>query len=94
MQRIRWDKVGRVTLLVVLAVVMGLYVGQGLSLLSVKSQADQQRAIVERLAKQNRQLERQQQALNNPATIQADARELGMVLPGERPYVVTGLPGR
>ena len=94
MQRIRWDKVGRVTLLVVLAVVMGLYVDQGLSLLSVKSQADQQRAIVERLAKQNRQLERQQQALNNPATIQADARELGMVLPGERPYVVTGLPGR
>jgi len=93
-QRIRWDKVGRVTLLVVLAVVMGLYVDQGLSLLSVKSQADQQRAIVERLAKQNRQLERQQQALNNPATIQADARELGMVLPGERPYVVTGLPGR
>jgi cell division protein FtsB len=91
-RRIRWDKVGRVTLLVVLAVVVGLYVDQGLSLLSVKSQADQQRGIVERLAKQNRQLERQQQALNNPATIQADARELGMVLPGERPYVVTGLP--
>jgi len=72
---------------------VGLYAEQGLSLLSVKSQADGQRAIVQRLAKQNRQLERQQQALNNPATIQADARALGMVMQGERPYVVTGLPG-
>jgi cell division protein FtsB len=93
-QRIRWDKVGRVTLLVVLAAVVGLYLQQGLSLLSVKSQADQQRAIVERLARQNKQLERRQQALNDPATIQVDARALGMVRPSERPYVVTGLPGR
>lgn len=81
-------------LLVVLAVVVGLYVQQGLALLSVHSQADQQRAIVERLAVQNKKLERQQQQLNNPATIQGDARQLGMVMTGERPYVVTGLPGR
>ena len=93
MRRIRWDKVGRVLLLVVLAVVVGLYAEQGLALLNVKSQADQQRAIVERLVKQNRRLVRQQQQLNNQATIQQDARELGMVMPGERPYVVTGLPG-
>jgi cell division protein FtsB len=86
--------VGRVLLLVVLAVVVGLYVQQGLALLSVHSQADQQRAIVERLAVQNKKLERQQQQLNNPATIQGDARQLGMVMTGERPYVVTGLPGR
>jgi cell division protein FtsB len=86
--------VGRVLLLVVLVVVVGLYVQQGLALLSVHSQADQQRAIVERLAVQNKKLERQQQQLNNPATIQGDARELGMVMTGERPYVVTGLPGR
>ena len=81
-------------LLVVLAVVVGLYVQQGLALLSVHSQADQQRAIVERLAVSNKKLERQQQQLNNPATIQGDARRLGMVMAGERPYVVTGLPGR
>ena len=81
-------------LLVVLAVVVGLYLPQGLALLSVKSQADQQRAIVERLAKQNRKLVQQQQALNNPATIQQDARTLGMVFPGERSYSISGLPGR
>jgi cell division protein FtsB len=92
-RRIRWDKVGRVALLLVLVAVVGLYIQQGLSLLSVKNQADTQRGIVERLITQNKQLERQQKALNDPATIQADARELGMVMPGERPYVVTGLPG-
>jgi cell division protein FtsB len=92
-RRIRWDKVGRVALLLVLLVVVGVYVQQGLSLLSVKNQADQQRGIVQRLITQNKQLARQQKALNDPATIRADARELGMVMQGERPYVVTGLPG-
>src|SRR5690348_10696553 len=76
-RRIRWDKVGRVALLLVLVAVVGLYIQQGLSLLSVKNQADTQRGIVERLITQNKQLERQQKALNDPATIQADARELG-----------------
>ena len=90
----RWDKVGRVLLLVVLAVVMGLYLQQGLALWSVHSHADQQRAIVEQLIKQNKQLERKQAQLNDPATIRSDARALGMVMPGERPYAVTGLPGR
>jgi cell division protein FtsB len=93
-KRIRWDKVGRVLLLVVFAVVAGLYIQQGLALLLVRSQADQQRAVVDRLVKQNKQLERQQTELNDPAVLQQDARALGMVRQGERPYVVTGLPGR
>lgn len=80
-------------LVVVLAVVAGLYVQQGLAYLSARSQADQQRALGERLTRQNAQLEREARALRNPATIQQDARELGMVRPGERPYVLTGLPG-
>ena len=81
-------------LLVVFAVVAGLYLQQGLSLLSVRSQADQQRALVERLVRQNKRLERQQTELNDPAVLQQDARALGMVRQGERPYVVTGLRGR
>jgi cell division protein FtsB len=91
---VRWDKVGRVLLLVVLAVVMGLYVQQGLALLSVRGQADQQRAIVQGLIRHNKQLERKQTQLNDPATIRSDARALGMVMPGERPYALSGLPGR
>ena len=90
--RVRWDRVGRIGLLVVLAVVAGLYVRQGLSLLSTRSQAEQQLAIVHRLSRDNAALQKQQASLNDPATIERDARDLGMVRVGERPYVVTGLP--
>ncbi len=90
--RVRWDRVGRVSLLVVLCVVAGLYVQQGLAYLAVRSQANHQRAIVQQLSRSNASLRAQQRALNNPATILRDARALGMVRVGEHPYEVTGLP--
>lgn len=73
----------------VLAVVGGLYVQQGLSYLSTRAQADRQAAIVQRLRGQNAQLAFEQKSLNDPATIVRDARALGMVRAGERPYVIT-----
>jgi cell division protein FtsB len=91
---VRWDRVGRVGLLVVLAVVAGLYVRQGLSLLSTRSQTAQQELIVSRLSGQNARLVAEQRSLNDPSTIARDARALGMVRPGEHPYVITGLPKR
>ncbi len=93
-QRVRWDRVGRIGLLVVLAVVVGVYVQDALSYLSTRSQAEQQQAIVRQLARANAQLLRQQKSLGDPATIIHDARVLGMVRAGERPYVITGLPNR
>lgn len=84
---------GRTALLLVLIAVFGLYLQQGLALLSVRSNTHQQQAEVVQLQRQNAQLSAQQQALQNPSTIQEDARALGMIWPGERPYVVTGLPG-
>jgi hypothetical protein len=86
--------VGRVSLLVVLAVVVGLYVNQAISYFSVRSQAVAQMSAALRLEHQNRKLLRQQQMLRDPATIQRDARALGMVRQGERPYVITGVPSR
>jgi cell division protein FtsB len=88
--RVRWDRIGRITLLVVLAVVVGLYVQHALAYLSTRAQADEQSAIVDKLERQNAALLEQQQSLNQPATIQADARALGMVAPGERPYALIG----
>lgn len=92
--RIRWDRVGRVGLLIVLALVAALYVQNALSFLSAHAQASQQRAVVSSLVRANRQLASQQRALNDPAVIVQRARALGMVRPGERPYVITGLPNR
>ena len=90
--RVRWERVGRVGLLVVLAVVVGLYVEHTLSYFATRSQADQQQAIVTRLTHQNAQLSRQVKSLNDPSTIVSQARALGMVRPDERPYVITGQP--
>lgn len=78
----------------VFTVVIGLYVQHTLSYLSTRSQAQQQLAIVETLARQNRALVKEQKSLGDPATIVHDARVLGMVRPGERPYVITGLSNR
>ena len=75
-----------------LAVVIGLYAQHTLSYFSTRSQADQQQAIAQNLARQNAQLVKEEQSLNDPATIVHDARALGMVRPGERAYVITGLP--
>jgi cell division protein FtsB len=88
--RVRWDRAGRVGLLVVLVIVVGLYVQHTLSYFSTRAQASTQAAIVDRLQRQNAQLEKQQRSLSHPATIVRDARALGMVRPGERPYVMTG----
>jgi len=78
----------------VLTVVVGLYVQHALSYLSSRAQADEQLAAQRRLASQNLQLEREQQSLNNPSTIVAQARALGMVAQGERAYAITGLASR
>jgi cell division protein FtsB len=89
--RVRWERVGRFALLFVLAVVVGLYVEHTLSYFSTHAEAGQQQAIVDRLAHQNALLARQEKSLNDPATIVRDARALGMVRPGEQPYVITGM---
>ena len=90
--RVRWDRVGRVGLLVVLCVVAGLYIQQGLAYLGVRGQANRQRAIVRQLTHDNAALRAQQRSLGDTGTILRDARALGMVRPGEHPYEVTGLP--
>ena len=89
----RWDRAGRVGLLVVLVVVVGLYVQHTVSYFSTRAQADGEQAIVTQLAKENASLARQQRSLSNPATIVHDARALGMVRPNELPYVIMGHSG-
>jgi cell division protein FtsB len=89
---VRWDRVGRTGLVIVLAVVAILYVQHAFELFTTHAQADHQRAAVQQLARANAALRKQQQSLSDPVTIKKDARVLGMVQAGERPYVVMGLP--
>lgn len=90
--RIRWDRVGRLALLCMLGAIFYLYVSAGVSLLSTWQESKRDRAQVVALERQNRVLERQRAALASAGTLQAEARRLGMIRPGEQAYMVSGLP--
>ena len=94
LRRVRWDRVGRVGLLVVLAVVAGLYVKQAMSYLSVRSQvAAAAGDRPQRCERQNAALAAQQRSLNEPGHDRSARRaRWGWCGMGEHPYVITGLP--
>lgn len=89
---IRWDRVSRVGLLVVLVGIVALYVGPARSYVSTWKEAKAKRAEVQRLQRDNARLRERRAALSDPKALEREARRLGMVRPGERAYVVKGLP--
>jgi hypothetical protein len=92
-QAIRWDRVGRVGLLVVLIGVMALYVGPAIAFVHTWGQAKAHRAEVQQLQRENQRLVVRRKALQSSATLEREARRLGLVKPGERPFIVKDLPG-
>lgn len=75
-------------MVVVFGLVGWIGVKAALAMAAAAQQANQQHAIVLNLEAQHRSLEARKNALSQPATIMRDARHLGMVDAGERPYVV------
>jgi cell division protein FtsB len=90
---IRWDRVGRVALLMVLLGVVALYVGPSLNFFHTYREAQSRRGEVRQLQAENAKLRARRKALQNPRTLEREARRLGLVKPGERPFIVKGLPG-
>lgn len=91
---VRWDRVGRVALLLVLLGVVFLYVKPTLTWIGTWRESKAKQAEVTQLEQRNRELKARRAQLRSPGTVEREARRLGMVRPGERPYVVEGLPGR
>ena len=91
-RRIRWDRLSRMAILVVFVGVAALYVGPLASFWSAHREAGNRRAQVERLRTENTQLRGEREALKNGGALEVEARRLGMVRPGERPFVVQNLP--
>ena len=90
--RVRWDRLGRVAMLCVLMVLGYLYLSAGVHLVSTWRQARGVSAKVASMERENKALKRQHEALGSPATVEAQARRLGMMRAGERPYIISGLP--
>jgi cell division protein FtsB len=82
-----------VALLVVLIGVVGLYVGPAISFVSTYREAKARRGEVRTLQAENDHLRARKKALQSKSTMEREARRLGLVRPGEKPFIVKGLPG-
>ncbi len=89
---IRWDRVGRWLLMVAAVLVVVLAIGPLIGLFETMQESGQRKQQLQQLEQQNRVLKSRKDALGDPATLEREARRLGKIRPGERPYVVDGLP--
>jgi cell division protein FtsB len=89
---IRWDRVARVSLLLVLAVVVFSYLGPATNYVRSWRAARETRAELQTLERDNASLRQQAKHLRDPQAVELEARKAGMARPGERVYVVRGLP--
>jgi len=80
------------SLLFVLFGVVALYISPSIHLVETWQESKQRRSQVTELRRENHVLRARQAALRDPRTLEREARRLGLVKPGERAYVVRGLP--
>jgi cell division protein FtsB len=85
---IRWERVGRVALLGVLVVIVLLYIPPVTHWIQQSRTAARGHAQVRDLKHQRIELRARLEELSGPGAVEREARRLGMVKPGERPYVV------
>jgi cell division protein FtsB len=91
---IRWDRVARLSLLFALLLVLLSYVGPATNYWEAWHLNRETRSEVRTLREDNAQLRERARELQNPQRVELEARRLGMARPGERVYVVRGLPDR
>ena len=89
---IRWDRIGRLVVLGVCVLVVLLYVRPLAAIWSARGEAATRQADVTKLQREHNLLSERVNALKNPAALEREARRLGMVKPGEKAYVIKGLP--
>jgi len=90
---VRFDRLGRTALLVGFLVLFGFYASAGLRMWTARADSIQRREAVVKLQNERTVLLRERKALGGQLGVATQARRLGMVLPGEVPFVITGLPG-
>jgi len=90
--RVRWDRIGRLALIVVGLLLVYLYINPLRSWVSTLQEAKTKRGDVAALQHEQRQLVQRKRALQAPGAVDTEARRLGMVRRDERAFVVRGLP--
>jgi cell division protein FtsB len=89
---IRWDRLGRVALLITLVVIVLSYLSPARHWLQQSGTAGRQKQELTQLTAEKKRLARRLRALRDPGALEREARRLGMVRVGERSYVIENLP--
>ena len=89
---IRWDRVARLSLLMALGVVLLLYIKPAARYVEAWQLSRETRSEVSELRTDNAALRARKRELGQPSRVELEARRMGMARPGERVYVVRGLP--
>ncbi len=89
--RIRWDRVGRVALTLVLLAVLYSYLNPAIDFVKTYTATSEAKAQLHELLAENRRLHDSVQAAKDPIVIEQRARGVGLVAVGERPVKVGGL---
>ncbi|MGI8801753.1 MAG: hypothetical protein ACR2KV_06210 [Solirubrobacteraceae bacterium] len=79
-------------MLFVLVILLYLYISPARSLVGAVSESARRHADVAALTRANLALRAERDALGTRATRERNARNLGLVRPGEREFVILGLP--
>ncbi len=91
--RVHWDRVGRTALVLVIFIVCLSYLRPGIDFLQSYRETTAAKQDLRELQAENRALHNKVQAADDDAVLEREARRQGMVVPGERPYVIHGVGG-
>ena len=83
---IQWQKVGRLALLFTLFVIVLLYIRPVAHWVQQRSTAAHSKADLRALQREHDRLEARLRALSGTGAVEREARNMGMVRRGERPY--------
>lgn len=89
---IRWDRLSRVALLVLLGVILLMYISPAKHWWESTRTASAQSQELQHLEAENERLKERAATLRNPDTLELEARKLGMTRSDERAFVIENPP--
>jgi cell division protein FtsB len=89
--RIKWDRVGRIALVLVLFAVAYSYLNPAIDLFKTYQSTTAAKAEFHQLLGENKRLHREIHSADKPPVVAAVARKQGQIKEGEHPFVLHGL---
>ncbi len=89
--RIKWDRIGRIALVLVLFAVAYSYLNPAIDLFKTYQSTTAAKAEFHELLRENKRLHKAVQTSDKAAVVEGTARQQGMVAEGETPFVLHGV---